>query len=238
MPHTDASHQTAEQVASLVQSRVGSGFSLEEIAADSGVSQDALERVERHGSAASLSDIAKYATAVGYQMVVSIHAEEQHARRLYKTCDACGGKPRHHAQRHLEIIDVCADVEVADLWWALRGVNITVVDASQGWSDKRSGGEAYLSFPTLADARAFYALADRASGDVPWRAGLRGVYSKGGSWTSSVRWDMLPGDLLADASVVVRFPADDLKALVRLASNPPRSALADLVVRRSAEYGS
>lgn len=237
MSQLAVTHQIAEQVSTIVQTRVNSGFSIEEIAADSGVSLDVLESVERSGAAAPLNAVAAYASAVGYHFTVSLHAEEQHTRRLHATCDACGGKPRHHAQRHLEIIDVCTDAEVAELWWALRGVNVTVVDASQGWSDGRSGGEAYLSFPTLADARAFYALADRADGGVPWRAGLRGVYSKGGSWSSSVRWDMLPGDLLADASVVVRFPAEDIKALVRLASNPPRSALADLVVRRSADAG-
>lgn len=221
----------SQRLADLVAERQKREISLETLAELSGASIETLQAVERHGVRASVQAMCEYAHALGYEASLALHAEEELSRRTYATCEACGEVAKYHKQHHSVLLGCCVDEGVADLWLALVGLGIQVTGACEGWSDNRRGGEAHLTFPTIADARAFYALVDRSPGELPWRAGLR-AGRRSGAWTSSVAWEMLPGDLLADARVIVRFPSSDVRPLAELAKRPPRSPMTELAMKR------
>lgn len=223
--------QIAEKLADLIKERQRREVTLEELSQRTGTPVEVLQSVERGGVRTSVQAMCAYAEALGYEASIALHAEGVITEKKHRTCESCGEAPKHHRQHHSILLGCCVDEGVAALWVALAGVGILVTGACEGWSDSRRGGEAHLTFPTIADARAFFALVDRSPGDLPWRAGLRGGRVPN-AWSSSVAWEMMPGDLLADARVIVRFPPSDVKLLENLAKNPPRAPLSDLAMRR------
>jgi transcriptional regulator with XRE-family HTH domain len=222
--------QIAYQIANLVRERQQRGVTLESLSEDHGVSLEELQSVERLGANASVASVYLYATVLGYETSLVSHARDQETERSFKSCEVCGEKPRHHKQHHSILLGACVDEKISQLWIALQGLGVSVEGGCEGWGDARRGGEAHLTFPTLADARTFYALVDRTN-EMSWRAGLRGSTPRAGAWSSAVRWEMLPGDLLADARVVVRFPHSDIAELEQLAKRPPRAPFSELAMR-------
>jgi transcriptional regulator with XRE-family HTH domain len=230
MHSDDVMEQIEYQIANLVRERQQRGVSLEVLSAEHGVSVEELQSVERLGMDASLASVYRYAEVLGYDTSLVSHVRDESPERPFRTCEICGEKPRHHKQHHSILLGACVDENISQLWIALLGLGVSVEGGCEGWGDARRGGEAHLTFPTLADARTFYALVDRTN-ELSWRAGLRGSTTRAGAWSSAVRWEMLPGDLLCDARVVVRFPHSDITELEQLAKRPPRAPFSELAMR-------
>ena len=143
-----------------------------------------------------------------------------------------------HSDERVVAIDEAQffDEKIVDLVDALYSVGIKVIDADQGHTDGRRGGDARLTLSSVAHAQLFYGLCDRARCDIPERAGLRGsLRSSTGAWSCGVSWNALPGDSHADATVTVRFPHSDIKTLTKLMRNPPRPAFSSLTDRSLTE---
>lgn len=228
--------QFSSQIAELVRERQRREVTLAQLADSADVDIEILMSVERSGVGAPLGHLRAYAEALGYDVGLIVTAESHIAQRTNVRCDTCGGGATFHPQLHLTLLNHCVDVGLTELIKALHSCGIRVSGGCQGFIDGRRGGEAHVVLPTLADARVFYALVDRATTTMTNRAGLRGHHVGGGSWSSAVRWDVLPGELLADATCVVRFPASDLAELTDLAANPPKPALGDLAYRAPSKF--
>ena len=224
--------QFASQISDLVRERQRRNISVEELAETQDIDVEILRAVERSGSGAALGHIRTYAEALGYDIGLVVVAEPRIQQRPHLKCEKCGESSTHHVQTHVDILDACIDTGLVQLVKALYSVGVRVLSGCQGFEDGRRGGEAHIVLPSLADARTFFAIVDRDRGQLAARAGLRGAHTLGGSWSSAVRWDVLPGELLADATCVVRFPATDLDTLSELANNPPKPALAATRRRR------
>jgi hypothetical protein len=230
MHSDDVMEQIAYQIATLVRERQQRGVSLEALSVEHGVSLEDLQSVERLGADASLASVYRYAEALGYDASFVSHVRDESPERSFVSCEICGEQPRRHKQHHSILLGTCVDENISQLWIALLGLGVNVEGACEGFGDARRGGEAHLTFPSLADARTFYALVDRTN-EMSWRAGLRGNTPRAGAWSSAVRWEMLPGDLLCDARVVVRFPHSDIAELEKLAKRPPRAPFSELAMR-------
>lgn len=220
--------QLAWQIAHLVAERQTKHPDLHSWCLSEGLSSEQAVSVERTGIRASLADIDAYSRALGYDLGINVVASERHERKVFQSCDACGNHTKSHPQRHLSCYERCFDDGISDLVYALYDIGIKVAEAREGFPDSRRGGQSRLVFPKLNDARLFLGLCDRGTHSLSERAGLRGK-SSAGSWHSSVRWSVLPGEFLADGTVTVSFPHSDIKELCRLASNPPKVALDSLV---------
>lgn len=218
-------HELSTQVAGLVRERKERGLSLHELAQLHDVSVEALERVERQGTDAPLADVCRYATALGFDAGLAVLAGEVQHRKPHQRCATCGGGDTFHPQHHHEHLGRCVDAGLREIIGAFASCGIAIVGGCQGFTDGRRGGQARLELPTLADARALLALVDRAPGELPARAGLRGPHPGQKSWSTNVRWDVLPGDLLADATCIIHLAPDDLAPLADVGRNPPPSGL-------------
>jgi hypothetical protein len=227
MPH----HSIAAAVARLVVLRRRLWPDTTEWCAATELDAGVVSRVERQGPNAPLADVAAYADALGLD--ADLHVAPGVTRhKPYRSCELCGQAASWHPQVHVASLAVCLDEAVAPLVVALWDIGIRTEWSCQGDDEH----PAHLVFASLEDARTFYAVVDRAGDDLRLRAGLRDATAEdiaarrtGSSWSHSVRWHVKPGSLLAEARCSVRFPADDLPALVRLANRPPAPALASLI---------
>lgn len=228
--------QLSWQIATLVAHRQQHHFDFESWCLLAEIAPETGRNVERLGTRATLEEITLYSRALGFDIGINIIADEPQTRKLASSCEACGETPVLHKQRHTGTYDRCFDEKIVDLVDALYSVGIKVIDAGQGHTDGRRGGDARLTLSSVAHAQLFYGLCDRARCDIPERAGLRGsLRSSTGAWSCGVSWNTLPGDSHADATVTVRFPHSDIKTLTRLMRNPPRPAFSSLTERSLTE---
>lgn len=224
--------QLSWQIATLVTHRQQHHLDFEAWCLLAEIDPETGRNVERLGTRATLEEITLYSRALGFDIGINIVADEPQTRKLASSCEACGETPTLHKQRHTGSYDRCFDEKIVDLVDALYSVGVKVIDAGQGHSDGRRGGDARLTLSSVAHAQVFYGLCDRARCDIPERAGLRGIVrSSMGAWSSGVSWNTLPGDTHADATVTVKFPHSDIKTLTRLMRNPPRPAFSSLPAR-------
>jgi hypothetical protein len=216
------SKDLAEHIAALIRHRREHWEDTVTLCQESGLDPVIAESVERNGMHAPLAHIHSYADAIGLDTALHV-APQGNRHRAHQSCEECGRQPTLHRQTHLSALDACVDAGLANLLDALFNLSIRTALSCEGGSHD----DAHLVFPTLDDARAFFSIVDRGDESLRLRAGLRPLSprdigkAKFRTWEHSIRWFLQPGDLLADATVWVRFAPSEIKGLSRLMASPP-----------------
>jgi hypothetical protein len=143
--------QLSWQVATLVAHRQQHHHDFESWCLISEIAPEIGRNVERLGTRASLEEITLYSRALGFDIGINIVADEPQTRKLAISCETCGETPVLHKQRHTGTYDKCFDEKIVDLVEALYSVGIKVIDAGQGHTDGRRGGDARLTLSSVIE---------------------------------------------------------------------------------------